>query len=775
MIKSLSKIRKQNKDKFKVPKSAQDVVDAEVIYKDGIFKVGNRYTKTYRFKDINYSIASKEEKVGLFLDYSDLLNSLDSSTMTKITINNRKIDLSEFKKNVLIPFQNDDLDEYRKEYNEMLMDKISSTDEIVQEKYITITVFKNSIEEARAFFQRTSVELSAHLGKLGSNCEELNAMERLKILHDFYRNGEEENFYFDMNELARKGHHFKDSICPRSPVFKHKYFQLGDKYGRVLYLSEYARYIKDSFVAELCGLNKNMMYSMDLLTVPTDEAVKEVETKLLGVETNITNWQRRQNANNNFSAVIPYDMEQQRKESKEFLDDLTVRDQKMIFANITVVHLANSKEELDADSEVLMSIARKYMCDLTPIAFSSRQLDGLSTALPIGVNKLDIMRTLLTESASIFIPFRAQEVLDKGGIWYGQNAITNNLIMCNKELLLNPNSFILGVPGAGKSFLTKELIIFLALATNDDIIVCDPEGEYSTLIRELNGQVHELYVGSPDHINAMDMEEGYGDSANPIGDKSQFIMTLIDQNSKNGITEEEESLIDRCVSEVYKRCEKTNEVPTLRTLRAVLLEQKEREARGLALKLELFTEGNLNIFAQETNVERTSRITSFDIRRLQKQLKKIGLSVITDTMINRVNANWRAGRRTHLFYDEIHVIFENEAAANFLDCAWRQFRKRDAFPTGITQNVQYLLAGVQASTMLSNSECIVMLNQAYQDRQRLGELLNISEEQMSYITNAQEGCGLIKYGSSLVPFINRFPKHTKLYKLMTTKPTDRKE
>lgn len=775
MIKSLSKIKKQNKDRFKVPKSAQDIVEAEVIYKDGIFKIGNRYTKTYRFKDINYSIASKEEKVGLFLDYSDLLNSLDSSTMTKITINNHKIDLNEFKKNVLIPFQNDGLDDYRKEYNEMLMDKISSTDEIVQEKYITITAFKNSIDEARAFFKRTSVELSSHLGKLGSNCEELNAMERLKILHDFYRNGEEEKFYFDMNESARKGHHFKDAICPRSPVFKHKYFKLGDKYGRVLYLSEYARYIKDSFIAELCSLNKNMMYSMDLLTVPTDEAVKEVEKKLLGVETNITNWQRRQNANNNFSAVIPYDMEQQRKESKEFLDDLTVRDQKMIFANITVVHLANSKEELDADSEVLMSIARKYMCDLTPLAFSSRQLDGLSTALPIGLNKLDIMRTLLTESASIFIPFRAQEVMDKGGIWYGQNAITNNPIMCNKELLLNPNSFILGVPGAGKSFLTKELIIFLALATNDDIIVCDPEGEYSTLIRELNGQVHELYVGSPDHINAMDMEEGYGDSANPIGDKSQFIMTLIDQNSKNGITEEEESLIDRCVTETYRRCDKTGEVPTLRTLRTILLEQDEREARGLALKLELFTEGNLNIFAQETNVQRTNRITSFDIRRLQKQLKKIGLSVITDTMINRVNANWKAGRRTHLFYDEIHVIFENEAAANFLDCAWRQFRKRDAFPTGITQNVQYLLASVQASTMLSNSECIVMLNQAFQDRQRLGELLNISDEQMSYITNAQEGCGLIRYGSSLVPFINRFPKHTKLYKLMTTKPTDRKD
>lgn len=775
MIKSYGKLKKLNKEKIKVPKSAQDIIDVDVIYKDGIFKIGNRYTKTYKFKDINYAVVSKDEKEGMFLNYSDLLNSIDPTIMAKITINNRKINFSEFHDNVLIKMKQDNLDIYREEYNEMLLEKIADTDAIIQEKYITITIFKSNIEEARTYFSRTGSELSAHFSKLGSQCEPLNATERLKILHDFYRNGEEEHFIFDMNDSAYKGHHFKDAICPNAPVFKHKHFMVGDKYGRVLYLSNYARYIKDSFIADLCSLNKNMMYSMDLVTIPTDEAVKEVERKLLGVETNITNWQRRQNQNDNFSAMIPYDMELQRKETKEFLDDLTIRDQKMMFANITLVHLADTKEELESDSELLMSTARKYMCELTPLAFASRQLDGLSTCLPIGVNKLNIMRTLLTESASVFIPFRAQEVMDKGGIWAGNNAITNNLIMCNKESLQNPNAFILGVPGAGKSFSAKEQIVNLALATDDDIIVCDPEGEYSDLIRSLGGEVHELYAGSNDHLNAMDMEEGYGEGSNPIGDKSQFIMSLLDQNSKNGITEEEESIIDRCVTLTYERCEKTGEIPTLKTLRKIMLEQDEKQARGLALKLELFTEGNLNIFAQETNVTRTNRITSFDIRRMQKQLKKFGLSVITDTMINRVNRNWQEGRRTHLIYDEIHVIFQSEAAAEFLDCAWRQFRKRDAFPTGITQNVQYLLASVKASTMLSNSEFIIMLNQSYKDREQLGELLNISSEQMGYITNAQEGCGLIRYGSSLVPFVNEFPRNTQLYKLMTTKPTDREE
>lgn len=761
-------MKKQNKEEFRIPKTTQDVIPIDTVYKDGIFKIGNRYTKSYRFLDINYAIASKEEKTGLFLDYGDLLNSFDSSVMVKITVNNHKIDLHKFKEDILIPFKEDGLDEYRKEYNEMLLDKLKESDDIVQEKYLTLTVFKNNVEEARSYFSRIGTELSSHFAKLGSGCIELNLEERLKILHDFYRSDESE-FNFDMKDNMRKGHSFKDLICPLAPEFKHKYFKLDDKYGRVLYLSNYPRFIKDSIVSELCNLNKNMMYSMDLISIPTDEAVKEIERKLLGVNTNITNWQRRQNANNNFSAVIPYDMEMQREECKEFLDDLTIRDQRMMLCNITIVHLADSKEELDNDTELLKSVARKFMCDLSILYFSSRQLDGLCTALPIGLNRLNIIRTLLTESASVFIPFRAQEIADKGGIWYGQNAITNNPIFCNKECLQNPNAFVLGVPGSGKSFLTKEEIEFIIMRTDDDILICDPENEYSNIIRKFSGEVIEISAGSKDHINAMDMKDGYGDSGDPVRDKSQFIMSLIEQVSRKGIDDLERSIIDRCVRETYMEFER----PTLKTLRAKLLEQQEKEAKALALKLEIFTDGSLDAFAHETNVDVDNRIVSYNIFKLGKQLKTMGLLVITDAMINRVNENFIKGKKTHIFIDEFHVVFENEQSAAFFNSAWRQFRKRDAYPTGITQNVEYLLDSVEASTMLSNSEFVVMLNQAYQDREKLGRLLNISDEQMSYITNAQSGCGLIKYGGILVPFVNKMPKGL-LYDLNTTKPSDRK-
>ena len=768
MIKSFSKLKKQNKEEFRIPKTTQDMIPVDTVYKDGIFKIGNRYTKSYRFLDINYAIASKEEKTGLFLDYGDLLNSFDSSVMVKITVNNHKIDLHKFKEDILIPFKEDGLDEYRKEYNEMLLDKLKESDDIVQEKYLTLTVFKNNIEEARNYFSRIGTELSSHFAKLGSGCIELNLEERLKILHDFYRSDESE-FNFDMKDNMRKGHSFKDLICPLAPEFKHKYFKLDNKYGRVLYLSNYPRFIKDSIVSELCNLNKNMMYSMDLISIPTDEAVKEIERKLLGVNTNITNWQRRQNANNNFSAVIPYDMEMQREECKEFLDDLTIRDQRMMLCNITIVHLADSKEELDNDTELLKSVARKFMCDLSILYFSSRQLDGLCTVLPIGLNRLNIIRTLLTESASVFIPFRAQEIADKGGIWYGQNAITNNPIFCNKECLQNPNAFVLGVPGSGKSFLTKEEIEFIIMRTDDDILICDPENEYSNIIRKFGGEVIEISAGSKDHINAMDMKDGYGDSGDPVRDKSQFIMSLIEQVSRKGIDDLERSIIDRCVRETYMEFER----PTLKTLRAKLLEQQEKEAKALALKLEIFTDGSLDAFAHETNVDVDNRIVSYNIFKLGKQLKTMGLLVITDAMINRVNENFIKGKKTHIFIDEFHVVFENEQSAAFFNSAWRQFRKRDAYPTGITQNVEYLLDSVEASTMLSNSEFVVMLNQAYQDREKLGRLLNISDEQMSYITNAQSGCGLIKYGGILVPFVNKMPKGL-LYDLNTTKPSDRK-
>ena len=769
MIKTLKNLLKQDKERFKVPRKVQDVIPIKRIWNDGIFLVGNKYTKMYRFSDINYLVASREDKESMFLTYSELLNSLDSGATTKITINNHRVNQRDFEEAILMPMRNDGLDMYRKEYNQMLLDKATGGNGIMQEKYLTISVQKKDIEEARTYFARTSADLIAHFAALGSKCVELNAQQRLQLLHDFYRAGEESSFVFDAREKARLGHDFKDYICPDAIEKNADYITLGEKFCRVIFLKDYASYIKDSMVSELTDLNRNMMMSIDVIPIPTDEAVREVESRLLGVETNITNWQRRQNKNNNFSAVIPYDMELQRKEAKEFLDDLTTRDQRMMFAVITMVHMADTKEQLDADTEAILSTARKHMCQMASLKY--QQLDGLNTVLPIGARKINAFRTLTTESLAVFIPFKVQEIMDRGGIYFGENAISHNLIMCNKANLLNQSAFLLGVPGSGKSFSAKELITFLILNTEDDILICDPEGEYAPLIEAMGamGSVIRVSAGGRDRLNAMYMVDGYGEN-NPIVVKSQFIMSLIEQIDNKGVGPQQKSIIDRCITMVYQEAAETGIVPTLTTLREKLLDQPEPEAKQIALSLELYTTGSLDIFGKQSNVDLDKRIVVFDIHGLGAQLKPAGLLVITDTMLNRVTLNWKKGKRTHVFIDEFHVVFENEFSAAFFNSAWRQFRKRNAYPTAITQNVEYLLDSVQASTMLSNSEFIVMLNQAASDREKLAKLLNISNEQMSYITNADAGCGLIKYGSALVPFINRFPKNTQLYKLMTTKP-----
>ena len=773
MIKTLRNLLKQDKERFVVPRGVQDVIPIKAIYDDGIFQVGrDKFSKTYKFSDINYAVASREDKEAMFLEYSELLNSLDSGATTKITINNRRLNRANFEKTILLPLKGDALDEYREEYNRMLLDKATGANAIIQEKYITISVCKKNVEEARNYFARVGADLIAHFGRLGSKCVELEPDERLRIFHDFYRAGEETEFRFDIKETRRKGHDFKDFICPDSMEFTGDYFKIGERYGRVLFLREYASYIKDSMVAEMTDLNRNLMMSIDVIPVPTDEAVREAESRLLGVETNATNWQRRQNANNNFSAQLPYDIEQQRKEMKEFLDDLTTRDQQMMFAVLTMVHTADTKEQLDNDTEALLTTARKHLCQFGILKF--QQLDGLNTAMPFGVRKIESFRTLTTESLAVFIPFRVQDICHTNGVYYGQNVISKNMIIADRRQLLNGNEFILGVSGGGKSFTAKGEVINQVLAGNADIIIIDPEREYSPLVRALGGEIINISATSPTHINAMDMNREYGDGANPVILKSEFIMSLCEQLiGGNNLGAVQKSIIDRCTASVYRTYQQNNytgEVPTLQDFREELLKQSEPEAQEIALAIELFTNGSLNTFAKHTNVNTNNRLICYDILDLGKQLMPIGMLVVLDSILNRITQNRAKGKNTFIFIDEIYLLFQHEYSANFLFTLWKRVRKYGAYATGITQNVDDLLQSHTARTMLANSEFIVMLNQASTDRLELAKLLNISDTQLSYITNVDAGHGLIKVGSSLVPFANKFPKNTKLYKLMTTKP-----
>ena len=777
MIRTLTNVRKRDKEKYSVPRKVQDIIPDRTMWPDGVFLSGrSTYSKMFRFTDINYAVASRSDKEGMFIQYSELLNSLDPGCTAKLTINNRRINRFDFEEQILLPMKDDGLDEYRIEYNDMLMDKAVGANSIVQDRYITISVNRKNVEDARLYFARIGSDLTSHFARLGSRCTEIDAPERLQIIHDFMRPGEEMASRFDIRDHMRKGHDFRDYICPDSYENHSDYFRIGDRFGRVLFLRDYASYISDDMVAEMTGLSRNLMLSIDVVPIPTDEAVKEVEQRLLGVETNITQWQRRQNMNNNFSAVIPYDLEQQRKETKEFLNDLVTRDQRMMFGVLTMVHTADSKKQLDNDTDEILSIVRKKLCQMAVLRY--QQLDGLMTVIPYGVRKIDAFRTLTTESLAVFMPFRVQEVYDAHGIYYGQNVISKNMIIADRSSLMNGNSFILGVPGGGKSFFAKEEIMYKVLTTDADILIIDPENEYSALVRAAGGSVIEISATSPNHINAMDMSSEYGET-DPVAEKSQFLQTLFEQiHAGHKLDPAKQSILDRCAERVcrdYRVRGFRGTPPTLIDVQEELLRQPEEEAHELALELELFTRGSLNTFAKQTNVDTSNRLICYNILELGEQLKAIGMLVILDSIMNRITQNREKGKETYVFIDELYLLFLHEYSSNFLYKLWKRIRKYGGYCTGITQNINDLLQSYTARTMLSNSEFIVMLNQAASDRIELAKLLNISEEKLSYITNAEAGHGLMKIGSSIVPFENSFPKDTKLYSLMTTKPAEKWE
>ena len=657
MIKTLSKARKQERIKFRIPRSVQDCIPIRRIWADGIFQVGHQFSKTWSFTDINYSIAGKEDKTAMFLDYCDLLNALDSGASAKITLYNRRINKEEFERSVLLPLKEDGLDNYREEFNEMLRAQVTeSNNSIVRERYLTISVVKRNIEEARTYFARVGTDLTTKLAALSSVAQELSLTERLRIFRDFFRPADPPAAEFDIHQKARRGQHFKDWLCPSSMEFATDHFKIDDRVGRVLYLQDFASYLKDSFVSELCDLDRELMLSIDILPIPTDEAARQLQNTLLGVETNVTNWQRKQNANNNWTAVVPYDMELQRKETKEMLDDLTTRDQRMMFGLVTLVHMANTKEQLDDDTESLLSVARKHLCQLSTLRWQQR--DGLDTVLPYGLRCIEALRTLTTESTAVLIPFRAQEIMQPKGLYYGQNAVSKNRIVVDRRQLLNGNSFRLGVSGSGKSMSAKEEIAQIALSTEDDILILDVESEFGHLVEAFGGEVIRISATSDTHINALDMDRAYGDERNPIVSKSEFVLSLFEQLIGSGlVTAKEKSILGRCTEQVYMpyvRNEYKGAMPTLKDFYRLLKMQPEPEAQGLALSSELFITGTLGTFAQPTNVDTKARIIVYDIRELGEQLMPLGMLVTLDAIYNRVIQNWKRGHRTWIFCDEFY-------------------------------------------------------------------------------------------------------------------------
>ena len=777
MIKTLAAAERSEKVKFSIPRSVQQSIPIHHIYEGGVWQVGTRHSKSWRFADVNYAAASDEDRESIFRSYQSVLNALPTDAAAKITIFNRRMNHADFERTVLMKPHGDALDRYRTEYNRILTDQVGAGNNLVQEKYVTISIPQRKIEESRAYFRRVDANLTQSFGRLDSGAWEISMQERLRLLHDFFRPGEEELFSYEQASVLRRGMDFRDLICPDGLRFRDSYFEMGDKFGRVLFLKDFGSYLRDDMIADLSAISRSLVLSIDILPIPTDEAVREVQSRILGIETDITRWQQRQNDKSNFSASVPYELEQLRAEAKEYLDDLTVRDQRMMFGLVTLVHLADNKEQLDSDTETLYSTARKHLCQLSTLRW--QQKDGLDTVLPYGLRKIQALRTLTTESTAVLIPFRAQEIMQPNGLYYGQNAVSKNMIVADRRLLLNGNSFRLGVSGSGKSMSAKEEIVQIALSTEDDILILDPESEFGYLTEALGGEVIRISATSDTHINALDMDRAYGDERNPIVSKSEFVLSLFEQLIGDGmVTAKEKSILGRCTEQVYLpyiRNGYKGTPPTLQDFYRLLQMQPEPEAQGLALSSELFITGTLNTFARHTNVDTQARIIAYDIRELGEQLMPLGMLVTLDAIYNRVIQNWKKGRRTWIFCDEFYILFRYEYSANFFYKLWKRIRKYNGLVTGLTQNVDELLRSDTARLMLANSEFLVMLNQSATDRAELAKLLNISDNQLGYVTNVPAGCGLIRCAGNIVPFTNSFPRNTKLYKLMSTNPSEKKE
>ena len=516
-MKTIIQRNREEKEKFRVPHRVQDVIPVRAVYSDGLFLVGkDRFSKTFQFQDINYAVASQEDQRSMFMAYCNLLNSLDNNATVKITIHNRRMNLTTVRQDGWIPHQNDKLDHYRSEYNQMLTAQVSGEDAYCQDKYVTVAVSR-SLADARNYFSRVGADLITQFSRLGSHCEAMGAEQRLRMLGGILREDTGAQYSFCLKESQSRGHSFLDAVCPNSITVKWNHFTVDGKFGRVMYLRDYASYIKDSLVTELTAMNREILLSIDILPVPMDEAIREVNKRTLGTEASIAAWNRSQNQKQNFSAILPIRLEQERQENREFMNDLTTRNQRMMLCTVTLVHFAENLKALNADTDAIRSIADGAMCQFSTLHF--QQLDGLKTVLPFGCRKIQALRTLTTESLAALMPFRVQEIMDKGGIYYGVNSISRNLILVNKALRLNPNAFVLGVPGSGKSFSVKEQLAFLMLATGDDILVCDPENEYGSLVERLGGSVIHIASGGKDHINPLDMVEGYGEGNDSVSEK----------------------------------------------------------------------------------------------------------------------------------------------------------------------------------------------------------------------------------------------------------------
>ena len=760
--------------------SAQDTIPYREMAKDGICRVhDNLYSKTIRFFDLNYQLAQAEDKDAIFEGWCEFLNYFDFTIHVQLSFVNHHSATLEFDHSIQIKPQYDQFDDLRQEYSNMLREQLEKGNNgLVRTKYITFAIEADSIRIARPKLERIEADILNNFKVLGVVAYPLNGVERLRLMYEFFNPDSQTPFDFSYDMVLKSGMSTKDFIAPTSFRFrKARDFSMGDRLGAASYLQIIAPELSDRMLADFLDMDRDIMINMHIQSIEQSEAIKMVKSKVSDIQKMKIEEQKKAVRSGYDMDIIPSDLNTYSGEAQRLLEDLQSRNERLFLVTVVFLNTERSRRELDLAILQTAGIAQKYNCALRRLDYM--QETGMVASLPLGWNPVPIKRALTTTATAVFIPFTTQELFMPGkeAIYYGLNAISNNMIVADRKQLKNPNGLILGTPGSGKSFTAKREFVNVFFSTQDDIIICDPEGEYYPLVQALDGQVIRIAPNSRDYVNPMDINLDYSDDDNPLAFKSDFVMSLCEliMGSRNGISAAEKTVIDRCMPYVYQKYmddPRPENMPVLGDLYACLRQQTEEEAQRIATALEIYVNGSLNVFNHQTNVQLGNRVICIDIKDLGKQLKKLGMLIVQDQVWNRVTVNRYSHKATRYYIDEFHLLLKEEQTAAYSVEIWKRFRKWGGVPTGITQNVKDLLSSREIENIFENSDFICMLNQAGGDRAILAKQLNISPRQLSHVTNAGEGEGLLFYGNVIIPFKDRFDKTTRLYSLMTTKPAE---
>ena len=773
------KKEKQRRKQAKIPRTAQQSIPYLRMFRDGICQVTKTFfSKTIQFYDINYQLALNEDKTTIFENYCDFLNYFDSSISVQMSFINQQMDVKEFEKSIDIPDQDDDFNAIREEYRTMLKNQLAKGNNgLIKTKYITFGIEAEDLKTARSRLERLETDILNNFKVLGVQAHSLTGSERLEIMYHIFNQDKVESFQFNYDMLPETGMNTKDFIAPTSFNFsKSQNFWMGKTIGTVSYLQILAPELTDRMLADFLDVESSINVNIHIQSIDQAAAIKMIKSKISNLDKMKIEEQKKAVRAGYDMDVLPSDLITYGEEAKNLLEDLQSRNERMFLVTVLVVNTAEKRQKLDNNIFQVQGIAQKYNCSLKVLDYQQEQ--GLMSSIPLGLNQIEIHRALTTSATAIFVPFTTQELFQTGeALYYGLNALSNNMIMVDRKRLKNPSGLILGSPGSGKSFSAKREIENSFLITADDVIVCDPEAEYYPVVQELHGQVIRISPASNQYINPMDLNLNYSEEDNPLSLKSDFILSLCELivGGKTGLEPVEKTIIDRCVRLVYQDFlsdPSEEKMPVLEDLYNLLRKQEEPEAQRLATALEIYVTGSLNVFNHKTNVDIKNRIVCFDIKELGKQLKKLGMLIIQDQVWNRVTANRSTHKTTRYYIDEFHLLLKDEQTAAYCVEIWKRFRKWGGIATGITQNIKDLLASREIENIFENSDFIYMLNQAAGDRQILAKQLNISPTQLSYVTNSNEGEGLLFYGNVIIPFVDHFPKDSRLYKIMTTKPQE---